>query len=295
MTLDELKLAAKRLRKQGPELFGPSASQISQAKALEMAARLHGFRDYHEAHQRLTQRCALDELLKEPGGLLATHGVSFDLSELVLSTNGTLQVQGASGTGKSMLCNELVVQALAKSRRVRIIDCGGSYRRLTQMLGGEHSWGVPTEASYAAWAGDAMLVALDAEGAEEASRFDFERLRDVPADALVLCDESWLFRHGYHLLNGRTNVLVGQAAQDFPGQSAHRLVFSAKTGSELRWQWQVDGRHIELRLHVGPRRLAFYSTRPEHVLAMGRAPGADQIDAFVATLKPAFTSSQSIR
>ncbi len=286
MTLNELKMAAKRLRKQGAELFGTSASNLTHAQALDVAARLHGFRDYHEAQQRLGQRQLLDQLLAEPGGLLSTEGVAFDMSKVVLAASGTVHVVGVSGSGKSMLCNELVVQALAQGRPVRLIDCGGSYRRLTQMLGGQHFSGIPTEQALAAWASDAALVTLDAWESSNAHLFDFERLQQLPPRSLALCDEAWLFSSTYRPLPALTTVLVGQQDDDLPSPAQHRLTYSRANGSELFWQWQGGGRPVELRLHVGPRRLATYSTRLEHIRALGAGYDEARMDAFIQTLQP---------
>ena len=47
-------------------------------------------------------------------------------------------VLGSTGTGKSFLLNFLLVHALRYNPRVCILDLGGSYRNLTQMLGGSY-------------------------------------------------------------------------------------------------------------------------------------------------------------
>jgi len=47
-------------------------------------------------------------------------------------------VVGASGSGKSAFCNMLVLRTLAIQGRVWVIDVGGSYAKLCEMLGGQY-------------------------------------------------------------------------------------------------------------------------------------------------------------
>ena len=49
---------------------------------------------------------------------------------------GHTLVLGATGAGKSFSLNFLLVQALQYDPRILILDLGGSYRWLTQFLGG---------------------------------------------------------------------------------------------------------------------------------------------------------------
>ncbi|MGE3610710.1 MAG: VirB4 family type IV secretion system protein [Bacteriovoracaceae bacterium] len=53
-------------------------------------------------------------------------------------TNYNQLVTGSSGAGKSFLNNCILVQELARGLRVFIIDIGGSYRKLTESLGGQY-------------------------------------------------------------------------------------------------------------------------------------------------------------
>ena len=53
-------------------------------------------------------------------------------------TNYNALVTGSSGAGKSFLNNCILVQELARGLRVFIIDIGGSYKKLTEALGGQY-------------------------------------------------------------------------------------------------------------------------------------------------------------
>lgn len=53
-------------------------------------------------------------------------------------TNYNALVTGSSGAGKSFLNNCILTQELARGLRVFIIDIGGSYKKLTEALGGQY-------------------------------------------------------------------------------------------------------------------------------------------------------------
>lgn len=53
-------------------------------------------------------------------------------------TNYNLLATGSSGSGKSFAHNSLMLQQLARGTKVFIIDIGGSYRKLTRVLGGQY-------------------------------------------------------------------------------------------------------------------------------------------------------------
>ena len=57
---------------------------------------------------------------------------------------GHTLVLGATGAGKSFALNFLLVQALQYDPRILILDLGGSYRWLTQFLGGD-TWSYPRQ------------------------------------------------------------------------------------------------------------------------------------------------------
>jgi len=63
--------------------------------------------------------------------------VGFDNFSPELSNFNSL-VTGSSGSGKSFLNNCILMQELARNQRVFIIDIGGSYKKLTEALGGQY-------------------------------------------------------------------------------------------------------------------------------------------------------------
>lgn len=63
--------------------------------------------------------------------------VSFDSFDPALPNYNSL-VTGSSGAGKSFLNNCILLQELARGRRVFIIDIGGSYKKLTEALSGQY-------------------------------------------------------------------------------------------------------------------------------------------------------------
>ena len=63
--------------------------------------------------------------------------VSYDPFDKKLSNYNTL-VTGSSGAGKSFLNNCILAQELSRDLRVFIIDIGGSYKKLTNALGGQY-------------------------------------------------------------------------------------------------------------------------------------------------------------
>lgn len=253
-----------------------------------MASRLLGFRDYHEAHSRLTTRELLEDLAKEPGGLLAYSGVAFDMVPHVLDVHGVVTVEGVSGSGKSTICFELVTRALAMGRPVRILGFGRSYWRLTQMLGGLYYEGPPSGEALAAWSSDAPLVTFDADELKHCSAFCFSNLETLPKNALVVCDEFYGFRSVYRpLANARTTILTSQDGKVLP-PADHRLVFDNRHQDYQgqRWSWHVGERFIDVKMSVGPRRWGVFFALAKDVPKIGGAYDAKVLDAFVASLSP---------
>ena len=58
--------------------------------------------------------------------------------DLFASDVGHTVILGATGSGKSFLLNSLLVQSLQYRPRILVLDLGGSYRWLTQFLGGNY-------------------------------------------------------------------------------------------------------------------------------------------------------------
>lgn len=63
--------------------------------------------------------------------------VSFNSFDPGLPNFNTL-VTGSSGAGKSFLNNCILLQELARNQKVFVIDIGGSYKKLTEALGGQY-------------------------------------------------------------------------------------------------------------------------------------------------------------
>ncbi len=53
-------------------------------------------------------------------------------------TNYNMMVTGSSGSGKSFANNFLLLQQIARGTKVFIIDVGGSYKKMTEILGGQY-------------------------------------------------------------------------------------------------------------------------------------------------------------
>ena len=66
------------------------------------------------------------------GGLVAYNGFDPGLG------NYSSLITGSSGAGKSFLVNSLLCQEFVRPRRTYIVDIGGSYKKLTEALGGQY-------------------------------------------------------------------------------------------------------------------------------------------------------------
>lgn len=69
--------------------------------------------------------------------LLSRNGQIMDISLHDSSTNQNAVVAAESGSGKSFLLNELVLDYMSEGARVWIIDAGKSYKKLCDALGGD--------------------------------------------------------------------------------------------------------------------------------------------------------------
>ena len=206
MTLNELKIAAKRLRKQHNEVCSQDVP-MTYSQALDAISREQGFRHFHEARARLSS----DE------------------------RRWALGIVGPSGCGKTLKVQELIVGILAKGGRVRMVDAGGSYRHFVQALGGQYFDGEVSSAFLQAWASSAPLVMLDDMSRLFAPKFSFDELGHVPADAVFVCDEVYFFRNGFRALTNRT-VMVAQVESDLPLPVTRRLQCTLRVGWPHEWR-----------------------------------------------------------
>lgn len=292
MTLDDLKRAAKRLRKNefglGPraDASGKTGPGMTHAEALDLVSKLHGYRDFHEAQQRLGSRPLLQELLGEPGGLLCSQAISVNAAELVLSLNGTLSLEGRSGTGKGIVVMELVSHALLKDRPVRILDWGGSYRRYAQLMGGAYHQGPLTEHAIKDWGSDKPFVVLDGEGCLPGD-FDLARLPALPARTFLTVDEFWRFASSYQPVevSGMTVLLVVQREEDLAGLKkpvTRRIRVEQAIYPRVVWSLALTQGTVRIQMHLGPKRFAAYSTNPRVTEQLGRELTPQQLQEFAS-------------
>lgn len=202
MTLDELKQAAFRLRNQSTELGFLAEASVTHSKALDIVSKLHGFRHYHEAQQRLSNTSNPESptavttdsvsikkasaIVAEVGGCISLKdGTRFDLSALAWPPGVEFLVEGPSGCGKTLMAKEIICQALAQGTQVRILDMNGSYRHFAFALGGQHFYGVDSLGFQEAWNSNAPLVVVDCES----SKFVWDQLRGLPTDALFVMED----------------------------------------------------------------------------------------------------------
>jgi hypothetical protein len=248
MTLDDIKQAAKRLRKHIPELAPAAGNSLTHTQALDLVARLHGFRHYREAQQRLGDhqeaapapvagaktRLKAREVLADDGGITLAGGLHFDISRVRISAREPLTIEGPSGCGKSLLTKELVCQALAQGMPVRILDTTGEYRHFTLALGGQYFYGVDLEDFQETWASPAPLVVVSVSPAWPES-FSFEQLRGMPKEALFFCEDTGALSYE-HLevptirIRHRHPLMAGAA---FTG-------FRSKPDSRAQWLLQLS-------------------------------------------------------
>lgn len=203
MTLDDIKQTAKRLRKQSPELTLAASSPLTHTQALDVVARLHGFRHYREAQARLDDSATVPahrastgtspmhkarNVLAESGGITLAGGLRFDFGCIRISANEPLTIEGPSGCGKSYLTKELICHALAQGTKVRVLDSYGEYRHFTLALGGQYLSELDAPEFQDAWSSDAPFVVVNAETFYPREPL-FSHLRGLPADALFICED----------------------------------------------------------------------------------------------------------
>jgi hypothetical protein len=267
MTLDEIKQAANRLRKQSPELGLLASSTLTHAQALNIAAKLHGFRHYHEAQKSLahtavtpratspspTKQKAL-EIVAEAGGLVPLGDSPLNSGALTWPTKVEMLVEGPSGCGKSLLVKEFVCLALSEGTQVRILDTEGSYRNFAFAMAGQHFYDSANPGFRDAWASSAPLVMLDATG----DNFSWEQLRCLPKSALFVCGELGVLK--LEDLGVRTlRVVSSHRAPAMEGVAG----VSFERGSRGKWQLRLTGgaKAIPLQYVLSAARNAAYFSR----------------------------------
>lgn len=132
----------------------------------------------------------LDAVVAERGGFVDAEGcaVAWPVASLL---DMQLAVTSGAGGGSTFFLCELIVQALASERTVRIIDNGFCFRKLCQLLNGVHltSWEPETWIS-----AENHLVVIDLEGIP---RIDWQtviyEIQETPATFWLLATEAWAY------------------------------------------------------------------------------------------------------
>ena len=141
---------------------------------------------------------------------------------------GHTAILGATGSGKSFLANFLLLNALRYNARVCILDLGGSYQGLTQLVGGDY-------------------LALSADsGATRVAPFGLP-----PGDRSVQFLTGWvirLLRIGGHQVSGEETTEIGRRIEDMWEMEPHdrRIGMLVKSLPSELWppleRWTADGR-----------------------------------------------------
>jgi hypothetical protein len=216
--LNTFKQGAKRLRAHLSAAEHTPASQIAptHGESLDLLAKVHGFRDFHEARMRLE----LGESRVLPSGALA--GVD-------ASSPCVLAIVGPPGCGKTTEAKAIIISALAEGLPVRVL--GFDDYKFCQLLGGLAVDDIEDPGFYSAWCSEAPLVFGMVDSREKARALDFAKM-SLPANALFVCDEPFLFGDRVRAL-GATTVLVAQTLDGVPLKPA---VCLKKIPGEPGWQ-----------------------------------------------------------
>jgi len=236
-------------------------------------------------HRRRTQL-----LLQEKGGLVFCN--TPQPGHLETLPKG-LAVLGRSGVGKTFLAMELIAQAFAAGETVRVVDVGGSYRRLSHTLIPGSYLTAPSER----WHDPAEpFLVFDGEDARRLGRLSAwaDDIATVPDSAYLIVDECQHFRD----LNWPRlpDLVLAQDFADLPlgwadtrhivlgagmlerikvsGTAAIQKILTEKMQARAanlnfpnrdkfsEWLFVSMPEMDLVRLHAGPRRFAAYSTQP---------------------------------
>lgn len=302
MTIDELKLAAKRLRKGTFSIPGEAhpISSLTHAQALDQVSRLHGYRDFHEASQRLARRQVLVELTQEVGGLVATqYGACPDISAMLLRNRLNIAVIAPSGRGKSILACELICQALIRGERVRVIATYGDYRRFCEALDGQYfDESAGAESAREAWSSDYPFVVVE----QAVAKTFLGVIPSLPARARVVCDVTietealaleplWQTTPAPVILTGYPNP---RGIPSATWNTFGHLIRADHKANGCGWTWHEASTthpdspwaaglatYREFDLKVGVRRLATFTTSYRHLDVLGRKYDQAAVDAFI--------------
>jgi len=251
MQLDQVRQAAKRLRKQKDVIAEALAAPLSHGQALDLVAQLHGFRHYHEMQQYSKNTAEgqpalratsvyqkARELLQTTGGLFPIEGAVDDLFELPWEPGEVLVLEGSSGTGKTTLAAELACQVLAQGRPVRIWDSYREYHLLTKKLGGQY-FSDPTSPEFLeAWCSDNPLVALDVSPLDSFDASPFEALAGMLKHGVLVCEE---LRQPVSLSNLGLRVIRTAYVSRLQSASNAEFKYKLKHDENSRDKWKLQG------------------------------------------------------
>ena len=147
---------------------------------------------------------------------------------------GHTLVLGTTGSGKSFFLNFLLMQALGYDPRVLILDLGGSYRHLTQFVGGEYM-GLDRGASLEAGAEGAEDFGLQPYGLPQSLR---------TTQFLVRWVVSLLAIGGYEA-EGEDSTDIGERVEEIYRLPPARRTLGALGQSLPRKMWPAFSRWVE--------------------------------------------------
>lgn len=280
-TIAEIKRAAKRLL--GETASGPLRAQ-GHAQALETIARLHGYRDFREASKNLACAERLLPVLRESGGLIAKTGF-IDPVEAILAP-GLTNVHALAGYGAGALTSEIVGQAIARKRPVRILDVDygtgrAQHTRMTTWLGCdafsgcESGWGANHPGALA-WKSTSPLVTLSFSTPEDAQKSDLSHLGHVPEGGLLLIGELSAARGaGLRHVRG-VEELIASASSVFLVSRNEQISHAGRSlkphvhdGRGFFWKWSSAQQDIILEMAFCLSRMALYDASIEGYALMG--------------------------
>lgn len=130
------------------------------------------------------------QAIQEPGGLLAATDRQ-PVTWLPGLIDQRIAITAGAGCGMSFVLSELVIQSLAQGKRVRVVDYGGSFRKLCDQLHGRlladwhpDVWSDPSNA----------LVVVDLESIPRQSQQTvLDAIAATPSEFWLLATEVWMY------------------------------------------------------------------------------------------------------